>query len=200
MSDKTDTKTDAVTKKDEVKDNEVKTVAKSTDQVVEDVKNQRNEEPEETKDMTDAEQVVVFTLADEEYAVPILDVQEIIPTGEITPFPNVAEYIEGIINVRGAVATIVNLEKRFSLLEDGSEGKAKNIILTNIDKSLFGMMVDEVTEVTKIAKSDIKAADGMVKSKVHIDYISGVAVVGERVILIIDFAKILNDNDIKSLS
>jgi purine-binding chemotaxis protein CheW len=175
--------------------------AKEEDKSVTDVKKEaeaeRAKEKEET-DMSDALQVVVFNLAEEEYAVPILDVQEIIPTGEITPFPNVADYIEGIINVRGTVATIINLAKRFSLArKDDDTQKDKYIILTHIQKSLFGMMVDEVTEVTKIARADIKGASG-IESKVHTDYISGVAVVGERVILILDFSKIINAEDIQA--
>jgi len=68
---------------------------------------------EKDKDALDTEQVVVFKLANEEYAAPILDVQEIITTGDITPFPNVPSYIAGIINIRGTVATIINLAKKF---------------------------------------------------------------------------------------
>lgn len=164
---------------------------------------------EEVKMSSESEQVVVFTLANEEYAVPILDVQEIIPTGEITPFPNVSDYIAGIINVRGTVATVINLAKKFKLERKSSDtqtgnesGKASNagqdkyIILTNINKSMFGMMVDEVTEVTKIATSDIKQATGMMETNVQAEFISRVAVVGERVILILDFDKVVSEEDI----
>lgn len=160
----------------------------------------KSESAAATKDLSDAVQVVVFELADEEYAVPILDVQEIIPKGEITPFPNVASYIEGIINVRGTVATIINLAQRFNLVRKEGSARDKYIILTNVNKALFGMMVDEVTEVTKIAKTDIKATNGMDEGKVNAEYISGVAVVGERVILILNFAKILSEEAFEDIA
>lgn len=153
----------------------------------------------DAKTTSDTEQVVVFKLADEEYASPILDVQEIIPTGDITPFPNVDSYIEGIINVRGTVATILNLSKKFGLTRTDEGNKDKYIVLTKIGSALFGMMVDEVTSVMKIAKSDIKESDGM-DTQVSKDYISSVAVVGERIILILDFKKILGEEDLAKLT
>ena len=194
MPTQTQSKQNETDKKDQPEEKRVEAVKKEASK-------QKQSEKSQAKDMSNAEQVVVFTLADEEYAVPILDVQEIIPTGEITPFPNVADYIEGIINVRGTVATIINLSKRFKLPhQDDTKTRDKYIVLTNIKDSLFGMMVDEVSEVTKIAQSDIKPATGMNSSKVHMDYISNVAVVEQRVILILDFSKILDDDEVQALA
>lgn len=143
----------------------------------------------------DSEQMVVFKLENEEYAAPILEVQEIIPTGDITPFPNVPAYISGIINVRGTVATVINLAKRFSLNRSTGENVDKYVILTRTDKALFGITVDEVTSVMRIPKNNIRSAAGMGESKIHAEYVNGVAVVDERVILILDFAKILNNEE-----
>lgn len=154
------------------------------------------EKTEEKVDASDVEQVVVFKLAGEEYASPILEVQEIITTGDITPFPNVPEYISGIINVRGTVATIINLSKRFNLKRSVTEGIDGYIILTNKGKALFGIMVDEVTSVMKIPKNSMKAATSVKEGVVKSDYIREVAVVNDRVILIIDFQKILDEETI----
>ena len=146
----------------------------------------------------ETEQLVVFQLAGELYAAPILDVQEIIPYTEVTPIPNVADYIEGIINVRGTVATIINLSKKFNL-KNGSELNNQYIVLTRIKKSLLGMMVDEVTSVIKVPKSEIKSANAA-DSQIHTDYIKGVVVVNEKVILILDFSQILAKEEIDELS
>lgn len=148
---------------------------------------------QKTQEALDTEQVVVFKLANEEYAAPILDVQEIITTGDITPFPNVPEYIAGIINVRGTVATIINLAKKFSLARKDGESVDRYIILTNTGKSLFGIMVDEVTSVMKIPKANIKEATRLSDNKIHNEYVNGVAVIDERVILILNFQKILDE-------
>lgn len=154
----------------------------------------------ETQESSDTEQVVVFKLAGEEYASPILEVQEIITTGDITPFPDVPDYISGIINVRGTVATIINLAKRFSLHREGTEGIDRYIILTYSGKALFGIMVDEVTSVMKIPKANLKSASSVKEGSVQADYIREVAVVDDRVILIIDFHKILDEKAIISVA
>jgi len=145
------------------------------------------------KESLDTEQVVVFKLANEEYAAPILDVQEIITTGDITPFPNVPTYIAGIINIRGTVATIINLAKKFSLTRKDETNVDKYIILTNTGKSLFGIMVDDVTSVMKIPKANIKEATKMSDNKIQNEFVEGVAVIDERVILILNFQKILDE-------
>lgn len=154
----------------------------------------------QTTTSSDTEQVVVFRLAGEEYAAPILDVQEIITTGDITPFPNMPEYIAGIINVRGTVATIINLANRFSLNREESQNIDKYIILTYTGKALFGIMVDEVTSVMKIPKDNIKAAAGITESKICAEYVRGVAVIDERVILILDFHKVLEEEALKKFA
>ena len=146
----------------------------------------------------DTEQLVVFQLAGELYAAPILDVQEIIPYTEVTPIPNVADYIEGIINVRGTVATIINLSRKFNLKQT-NEHTNQYIVLTRIKKSLLGMMVDEVTSVIKVPTTEIKSAN-TADSQIHTDYIKGVVVVNQKVILILDFSQILAQEEIEELA
>ena len=155
---------------------------------------------QEEKDSLETEQVVVFQLENEEYAAPILEVQEIIPAGDITPFPNVPDYIAGIINIRGTVATVINLAKRFSLTRKDTENVDRYIILTNTGKALFGIMVDEVTSVMKIPRNAISQSSTATSSNISNEYVSGVAVVDELVILILDFQKILEDEEIKAIS
>lgn len=153
------------------------------------------------EDSLETEQVVVFKLEDEEYAAPILEVQEIIPTGDITAFPNVPEYIAGIINVRGTVATVINLASRFGLHRQGDANlKDRYIILTRSHDALFGIMVDEVTSVMKIPKNKITSAQGFNQSKISTDYVQGVAVVDERIIILLDFQRILDEEAIQAAS
>lgn len=159
------------------------------------------------------EQYVVFRLEEEEYAAPILDVQEIIPTGDITPFPNVPEYIVGIINVRGTVATVINLAKRFGLerkekqpqeAEEGAPAAEeieadKYIILTNTEKALYGVQVDSVSSVIKIGKDDIRPATSATSSRISTELVHGLAVIEDRIILILNFQKILDDDQVASV-
>ena len=144
-----------------------------------------------------ASQFVVFRLGEEEYAAPILDIQEIIPAGDITPFPNAPEYVSGIINVRGTVATVVSLAKLFHLPQ--STEKEGYIILTKTDKALFGVKVDEVSSVMRFEPEAIRSAEG-VQANIDFKYIMNVAVVNERVILILDLHLVLNEEEQNQLA
>ncbi len=149
---------------------------------------------EQGKNVEQTEQYVVFRLGEEEYAAPILDIQEIIPAGDITPFPNAPEYVSGIINVRGTVATVVSLARLFGLQrEDGKEGY---IILVKTDKTLFGVLVDTVSSVMNFNPDAVRSAEGMGNLKVDAEYIHGVMVVDERVILILNLHRVLKEDDI----
>lgn len=151
-------------------------------------------------DSLETEQVVVFNVEGEEYAAPIMEVQEIIPAGDITPFPNVPDYIAGIINVRGTVATVINLSRRFGLQRTQAGNVDRYIILTKSDKALYGVMVDEVTTVMKIPRNKIRSASSLGESKVKGAYVENVAVVDERIILVLNFQKILDEETIQNIA
>lgn len=137
------------------------------------------------------EQVVVFLLEGEEYAAPILEVQEIIPTGEITQTPNVPDHIDGIINVRGTVATVINLARRFKLTQKDPEHAGQYIILCSSHGQLFGMRVDEVRTVIKLSQNNIRSAQTGEHGS-RSEFIKEVAVVDDRIILILDVTEILS--------
>lgn len=140
-----------------------------------------------------AQQYVVFRLGEEEYAAPILDIQEIIPAGDITPFPNAPSYVQGIINVRGTVATVVSLAKLFGLQAEVSETEGY-IILVKTDKTLFGVQVDTVSSVMNFSSSEVRSAEGVADMRINAEYVQGVAVVGDRVILILNLHHVLKED------
>lgn len=125
--------------------------------------------------VVDLVQLVVFTLDDEEYAVPITDLQEIIKVPEVTPVPNAPSFVKGILNLRGKIVVVIDLENRFQLTREGSE-PSKHIIITEIENASFGVVVDEVIEVLTIPKSSIQPTPTLMSSKIHIEYLSGVVV------------------------
>lgn len=121
-------------------------------------------------------QLIVFNLGDEEYGVLMEDVKEIIKTVDITPIPQLPEFIEGLINLRGKVISVINLRKRF-LLEEEKEFLGKNIIITEVNENILGVLVDKVTEILKVASKEIKKAPAMPGSKISLDYIKGVVII-----------------------
>ncbi len=94
-------------------------------------------------------QLVSFQLDQEEFAIDILGVQEIIRVVEITPVPNAPYYVEGVINLRGKVIPIVNLRSRFGL-SPASPSKETRIIVVEVLDSILGFIVDSVEEVLRL--------------------------------------------------
>lgn len=141
-------------------------------------------------------QLIVFDLADEEYGVRIDDIKEIIRTGDITQIPDSPEFIAGVINVRGNIIPVLDLSEMFFLAE-GEE--SKHIIVTEQGENTFGLMVDEVTEVLRVGAGEIKPAPKVIKSKVHGDYLKGVVPVKDRLVTLLDFKKMLSDEEFARL-
>ena len=107
-----------------------------------------NEETKNTE-MNEGMQVVAFKLRDEEYGVSILNVQEIRNLTDITRVPFAADFIKGVINLRGSVLPVIDLKQRLGLAETPYTENTR-IVTVTIDDLHVGMLVDAVTEVTTI--------------------------------------------------
>lgn len=142
-------------------------------------------------------QLIIFNLGDEEFGAEIGQTREIIRMGVITPIPDSPDFIKGVINVRGEIAVVIDLKKRFFL--QGKDVEAKHIVMTEQEKNLFGLMVDEVTEVLRIPESEIKDAPELV-TRIHEEYVRGVVTIGDRLIILLDFKKVLSEEELEKLS
>ena len=108
---------------------------------------------EENK-QNDEVQVVAFKLRDEEYGVSILNVQEIRNMTDITRVPFAADFIKGVINLRGSVLPVIDLKKRLGLAETPYTENTR-IVTVTIDELHVGMLVDAVTEVLTIGSKTV---------------------------------------------
>jgi purine-binding chemotaxis protein CheW len=158
----------------------------------------------EEKNKGELVQVVVFELDSEEYAVKITDIREIIKIPDITEIPNAPHFIRGIFNLRGKIVVTLDLEKRFNLVrENGKE--PKHIIIIEVGGNNFGVTVDEVKEVLRVPKENIKPTPELVSAKIHAEYLSGVIVFDEkentnsRIIVMLDLLKLLEDKELLEL-
>jgi len=129
-------------------------------------------------------QVVAFKLGNEEYAVDILFVQEIIRLLNTTRVPRSGENIEGVINLRGNIIPIVNLHFEFNL-QTSENQEAKRIIVFKLDEYQVGIIVDEVSEVLRIQGNNIEPA-AKVYGNLEADHIRGIAKVNERLLILLD--------------
>ena len=161
--------------------------------------------------MDDLEQVIVFKLGEQSYAVNIMAVKEIIRMQKITKIPAAPDFIEGIISLRGSIIPIIDMSKRFGLsydyvMDDGmSENSNKRIIVLQIDGTVFGVIVDEVQEVLSIPKNAIEKPPEVVSGfsygvRINSAYLKGIAKVDDRLIILINYNRILFEHEIEELS
>ena len=136
-------------------------------------------------------QFVTFTLNNEEYAVDILNVQEINRITEITAVPNSPDYVEGVINLRGKVIPVIHLRKKFSFEEKPTDDTSR-IIIMEINGITNGLIVDSVSEVLRVPSSHIEPAPPM-SSDVNSKFIKGIAKLEERLIILIDIDRLIGE-------
>ncbi len=129
-------------------------------------------------------QLVTFTLEKEEYAVNILNVQEINRITEITKVPNAPDYVEGVINLRGKVIPVINLRKKFALYNKDTDDSSR-VIIMDIQGVTYGLVVDSVSEVLRIP-SDIVEPPPPMASSMSSMFIKGIAKLENRLIILID--------------
>jgi len=142
-------------------------------------------------------QTVIFSLNDELFGVDTSQVQEIVKYQEIVKVPQMPDFVDGLLNLRGKVVPVVNLNKRFELGETDI-GKKTKIIITKIDENLAGFIVNDVSEIIKLSEEDIEMPPEIIH-KTGNSYLQGVGKKDGKLISILDLSRILNVNEAKSL-
>ena len=135
-------------------------------------------------------QYVAFRLGKEEYAFEISSVREIFPTQDITKVHRSPKHIEGVINLRGKLVTVVDLRKRFRL-EAKEPDENSRIIVVDAADAPVGFMVDEVTEVVRLPAEAIEPVPEYVAQEIESEYVAGIAKLDERLLTIIDPLRVL---------
>ena len=143
-------------------------------------------------------QFVTFTINNELFGVDILDVQEINRMVNITKVPNLSDYVEGIINLRGKVIPVIDLRKRLEFTQKEFD-KETRIIVVEIETKVIGFIVDSVNEVIRI-DSSITEPPPSIKSGVSSEYITAIAKMEDKLISLLNTRKILiSEEEIEQL-
>ncbi len=144
------------------------------------------------------EQFITFLLGEEEYGIGVLEAKEIMNKGQITNVPNMPDFIKGIINLRGKIVIVIDLAKRFSLNTEKITD-SKHIIIAVTKDNIFGLLVDEVTEVLGLPKEKIKPVPKLFTGKIASKYLSSVATLDDRIIVLLDTNKVLSEIELVKL-
>jgi purine-binding chemotaxis protein CheW len=143
-------------------------------------------------------QLVSFMLADEEYGVEVQKVREIIRVPVITKMPNMPQHFAGLINLRGKVIPIISLRRRFNLMENENSSQTR-IIIMDVVGALAGFIVDAVSEVIRIHRSEIQPPPPMVLSgNVGHEFIAGVISRAGRLLIVMDIDRMFSDDEWES--
>lgn len=141
---------------------------------------------------------LTFSLGKETYGIEIRYVTEIIGIQAITEIPELPEYIKGIINLRGKIIPVMDVRLRFKKTFREYNDRTC-VIVVDIQDISIGLIVDSVSEVLSIPEEDIVSPPEVGKG-LNNRYIKGVGKVGNDVKLLLDCNKLLNDDEVESLS
>ncbi|MBP7461310.1 MAG: purine-binding chemotaxis protein CheW [Candidatus Delongbacteria bacterium] len=149
----------------------------------------------EEEEDTQKDKYLTFRISNEDYAIEIRHVTEIIGIQRITEVPDTPHYVRGIINLRGKVIPVIDVRTRFNL-PDKEYGDRTCIIVVNLNDSATGLIVDEVSEVLSIPEKSIdpppKTNKGA-KSR----YINGIGKISDQVKILLNIDHILNDSEVE---
>ncbi|HCX61255.1 MAG TPA: chemotaxis protein CheW [Clostridiales bacterium] len=130
--------------------------------------------------------------------ISIADVVQIVGMQEITAVPEFPSYAKGVINLRGIIIPIIDVRLRLKKEEIGYNERTC-IIVTNINGSYIGFIVDEVNEVTNIDNENISDPPKMGSDYTN-TFITGIAKLNNRIVLLIDLKKVLDEKEIELLT
>lgn len=131
------------------------------------------------------EQLVIFKLGTQEYAFPISQVREIIQYDGATVISNTSNHVEGIINLRGKVISVISLANRFNMAVESQ--KEQRAIIVDTDLKQLAIIVDEVTEVKYL---DNIMVDPLETIDVRNECVHGVVQDGERLLILLDASRL----------
>jgi purine-binding chemotaxis protein CheW len=134
---------------------------------------------------------LTFFLGNEEYALEILKVQEIIGMMAITPVPNMPHYIRGVLNLRGKIIPVMELRLRFGL-NPVPDTEETCIVVVQSGNYLMGVVVDKVSEVAEIDQKQMEQVPTFGSANTN-EYLAGIGKFENSVKLLLDIEKVLFD-------
>ena len=133
--------------------------------------------------------IVGFQVGRETYGVPITSLHEIVRVPEITAVPDAPTYMEGVINLRGKIVSVIDLRKRFAEKNVGSS-RQNRILVVEHNGRLAGLIVDSASEVLKIPASDIEPPPATFQDG-GLNCVTGLGKYRGRLIVLLDMARLL---------
>jgi purine-binding chemotaxis protein CheW len=146
-------------------------------------------------------QYLTFLLSGEMFAIAILNIKEIIEYGSLTEVPMMPSFIRGVINLRGAVVPVVDLSARFGRNKTDISRRTCIVIIEvagKDEKHDIGVMVDSVSEVLEIPRSEIEPPPAF-GARIRVDFMQGMGKVAGKFVIILNADKVLSVDELSML-
>jgi len=147
-------------------------------------------------------QYLTFLLCGEMFAIPILNIKEIIEFGSLTEVPMMPGFIRGVINLRGSVVPVVDLSVRFGRGKTEVSRRTCIVIIEveggDENRQDIGVMVDSVSEVLEIPRSEIEPAPAF-GARIRVDFIQGMGKIAGKFVIILNADKVLSVDELSML-
>jgi purine-binding chemotaxis protein CheW len=141
---------------------------------------------EDLKQISAVDQYLTFRVGDEDYGVPILNVQEIRGWESVARVPNTPSYVKGVLNLRGTAVPVIDLRQRMQQPRAEYDATTVVIILRNEmegEERICGIVVDEVSDVMNTGNDDIRKTPDF-GDRVDTAFIQGLVDVGGRMVML----------------
>lgn len=161
---------------------------------------QKKKKYREDVDAADEIQLVSFKLGAETFAVNVDQVREIGKVDQITKVPKMPHFIEGVMNLRGQITTIIDLRRRFGISGDGGHTSQSRVIVAEIGDMQLGIIVDSVQDVIRVPAKSLSPPPKTVASKVDASFLTGICKLPDDLIMLIDLTNLLGHEEMGQIS
>lgn len=146
----------------------------------------------ETAGNQDRVRYLCFSLGEEEFAIPLLQVKTVTGLPEVTKVPNSPPYFMGIMNLRGQIISVLDLRKKLSI-KPNEKGETA-VIIVEFSNHQIGLAVDAINSVLSLTQSDLQSRPEMMSGK-NTDFVTAVYAKDTRIVLILDVLRSLGAED-----
>ncbi|CZF80581.1 MULTISPECIES: chemotaxis protein CheW [Grimontia] len=143
---------------------------------------------------------LIFSLAEEQYGIPLSSVKEVIGMVKVTPIPHMPSFFKGLINLRGKIISVIDLRLKLGFEEKAYEPKKTSIIISDVNSLTVGTIVDDVNEVIGFTDEQIETKI-QISSSIKREYIYGVAKAEDSsLVLLLDILNVLEPEELDLIS
>ncbi len=142
------------------------------------------------------QELLSFRVGEQEYSVDIMSVREIRGWTRPTPLPHSADYVRGVINLRGTVLPIIDLARRLGI--QVAEASERNVIIVaNIQNQTVGLLVDAVSDILSVAEAEMQAPPEMAADSAEA-FVLALTIIDDRMLRILDLNAVLPNDGLEA--